>query len=197
MQLGLVILLVIFPQLYFSFCHNLGSCKTLYLRSLLKPLRSHKNQETTMKNITRFTIVPQTLYRIQPKLPVKLRDFDTQMAKASASFDLKLKDGFVHPAEGDQFIGPNGMSLRPASDIVTDVVRRSKETTIYTLICGLSLPDHLILLHEHTDHYSLQVRKPMSHQDFNDALTEFLKSQPSQTREQFIANMEDEDDYDM
>ena len=147
--------------------------------------------------VTRYEIVPQTLYRIQPRLPVTLRNYDTQMALGRTSFDLKVKDGLVHPAVGEEWIGPNGMSLRPAGNVMRRILDEFKGTpTIYTLIPGLKLPDDLIILHEHTDHYSLQLRVPMTLEAFNARLTEFLQSLPSQTREQFIAAMDDEDNQD-
>lgn len=150
-----------------------------------------------MSKVKRFTVVPQTLYRVQAKLPVNLRCFDKQMALGRSSFDLKVQDGLVRPAEGPTFTGPNGMSLRPASDVMKRIVENFVGTpTIYTLIPGLALPDKLLLLHEHSDHYSMQVREPMSLDDFNQTLTLFLKTLPSQTKEQFLAARNDEEDQD-
>ena len=48
--------------------------------------------------VKRFTQLPLTLYRIQPRLPVVLRDFNAQMEKQRASFDLKTHNGLVLPA---------------------------------------------------------------------------------------------------
>ena len=53
-----------------------------------------------------------------------------------------------------------------------------------------------MLLHEHTDHFSLPVSRPMPLDEFNELATEFLKTLPAQTKEQFVAAMEDEDDFD-
>lgn len=151
------------------------------------------------RKVKRYDIVPMTLYRLQPKLPVRLRNYDDQVALGRSSFDLKVHegDGLVYPAEGDEFIGPNGMSLRPRSEFMTKLVETFKgDPTVYTLIPGLELPESLILLHEHTDHFSLQVRNPMSLDAFNDELTAFLKTLPTQTKEQYVAAMNDEDDFD-
>jgi hypothetical protein len=148
--------------------------------------------------LTRFLIVPQTLYRIQPRLPVALRDHASQVALGRTSFDLKVhSDNLVHPVTGDVFTTPNGMSLRPPSDAMRRILSSFRGTpTIYTLVPGLKLPDNLILLHEHTDHFSMQVRVPMTLADFNSTLTAFLQSLPSQTKEQFEAAMDDEDNQD-
>lgn len=148
--------------------------------------------------VRKFTILPKTLYRIQARLPVKLRDYDTQMAKGRASFDIKIhQDGLVHPAEGDEWIGPNGMSLRPATDTMLGILEDWKgEPTIFRLNEGLRLPDNLIVLHERDDHWSMQTRVPTTLESLNQTLTELLESAPRQTREQFQEQMEDLDDQD-
>ncbi len=86
--------------------------------------------------VTRFRVIPLTLYRVQAKLPVSLRDYDTQRALNRSSFDLKLHNGLVLPAVGDTFTGPNGMSLRPKGQVMEDLVR------------GFKVPEHA-LLHRH------------------------------------------------
>lgn len=149
------------------------------------------------KKVERYTTVPLTLYRLQPKLPVNLRNYDKQMALGRTSFDLKLYDGLVLPSKGDEFTGPNGMSLRPASTYMKGLVEQySGSPTIYALLPGLKLPDSLILVYEHSDHFSMQVREPMTLERFNQELTDFLQTLPSQTKEQFIDFMNDEDDRD-
>jgi hypothetical protein len=60
------------------------------------------------QKVTRYTTVPQTLYRVQTKLAVSLRDFDVQTAKGRTSYDLKVHSGLVQPAVGPFFTG-----LRP------------------------------------------------------------------------------------
>lgn len=146
----------------------------------------------------RITQLPLTLYRIQPRLPVNLRSFDKQMALGRSSFDLKLHDGLVLPvAQGTSFKTPNGMSLRPSSDTMRSILSSFRgEPTIYTLLTGLKLPDGLCIYHEHTDHYSMQTTKPIPLDEFNAKLTEFLKTLPSQSKEQFLAMLDDVDDQD-
>lgn len=159
--------------------------------------RSHTN---TMSNsiVKRIKTLPYTLYRIQSKLPVNLRDYAEQQARGRESFHLKTDDqGLVHPAKGDTFIGPNGLSLRPPSDSMYEIAKKWRGSpTVYRLSATLELPDHLVILQEHSDHYSLQTTEPVPLYEFNHRLTEFLESLPSQTLEQFIEQLEDEDDQD-
>jgi hypothetical protein len=168
---------------------------------------------TTARQLVRkFQTLPLTLYRIQASLPVRLRDYDTQMAKGRFSYDLKLhlhhyddddhdhgggKKMVVMPAVGDEWIGPNGMSLRPATDTMVGILQQWRgEPTIFRLNEGLKLPDHLIVLHERDDHWSLQTTVPVPLDDFNATLTELLQSAPAQTRQQFIEQLEDLNDQD-
>lgn len=168
-------------------------------RPMVTPSLRTLSMSTSSKKmkVKRYEIVPCTLYRVQPKLPVRLRNYDEQMALGRTSFDLKVIDGLVRPAVGPEFTGPNGMSLRPAGDFMRNLVAEYKNAvTIYSFLPGTPLPDNLLLLHEHTDHYSLQVREPMTFDEYNHALTEFLKTLPSQTKEQFLAAMDDDEDRD-
>lgn len=153
---------------------------------------------STKQFVKRFTKLPITLFRVQPRLPVNLRDFDTQQAKGRPAYDLKIHpDGLVHPADGDEFIGPNGMSLRPGTENMLAIVKAWRgDTMVYRLQEGLLLPDELIVLHERDDHYSMQTREPVLLETLNARITELLERSPVQTKEQFIENMEDFDDQD-
>lgn len=151
------------------------------------------------KAMPRFTRLPLTLYRIQPRLPVSLRDYDSQLAKGRSSFDLKLRDGLVQPVPlNTPYEGPNGMSLRPAEEKMLGILKNLKgNPKVYRMHEGLLLPEPLVVCHEHTDHYSMQTQTPISLVEFNAALTDFLNSlPPPMTREQFFAAMDDEDDQD-
>ncbi|CDO74786.1 hypothetical protein BN946_scf185001.g34 [Trametes cinnabarina] len=89
------------------------------------------------------------LARVQSGTNVRLRDYEQQKALKRFSVDLKLKDGLVHPAEGDHFIGPNGCSLRPPlSPMFQEVVRNFRGSNIIVYV----LPE---------DQYSLQCTKPV------------------------------------
>ena len=109
--------------------------------------------------------VPLTLFRICGKSRnIVLREYAVQTAKGSRSYDLTLaEDGLVHPAPlDDVFIGPNGASLRPAGINMWDIVSsRAGITNVLEIPEGVKIPEGLVLLHEHGDHYSLQCTKPM------------------------------------
>ncbi|CAB9505359.1 expressed unknown protein [Seminavis robusta] len=149
--------------------------------------------------VSRFKRLPVTLYRLQGRLPVNLRDHATQMAAGRQSFDLKRReaDGLVHPAQGDTWIGPNGMSLRPATENMLHIAKNYRgNVTVYRMQEGMDMPDGLIVLHERDDHYSLQTDEPVTLETLNERLTEFLETLPSQTRDQFVEQLEDPDDQD-
>jgi hypothetical protein len=115
------------------------------------------------------------------------------------SFDLKLHNGLVIPtSEGSKFLGPNGMSLRPASETMVEILRKFiGDPYVYRVQEGLHLPGHFAIFHEHTDHYSLQTTEAIDLMLFNKRLTEFLQSlPPPQTREQFMEFLNDVDDQD-
>ena len=145
----------------------------------------------------RLTRLPLTLFRIQPQLPVALRDYDTQMALKRSSFDLKTHDGLVLPEKGDVFRVPNGMSLRPAGVTMANILTGFRgEPTIYRFQANMEIPADLALYHEHTDHYSLQTGVPISLEELNQRLTEILRSLPTQTREEWLAEWNDPDYQD-
>ena len=147
--------------------------------------------------VKRFTQLPLTLFRIQPLLPVNLRNFEDQQRKGRASFDLKTVNGLVHPAVGNSFTGPNGMSLRPSSDVMRDILVNFRGSPlVYQLPTGLVLPEGLVILHEHSDHYSLQTTMPISLPELNAKMTTFLTSLQSCTKEQFLAALDDIEDQD-
>lgn len=120
------------------------------------------------------------------------------MAKGRQSYDLKThEDGKVHPAHGETFIGPNGMSLRPATENMLHIAKNYRgNVTVYRLQEGMDMPKGLVVLHERDDHYSLQTDEVVELQVLNERLTKLLESCPSQTRDQFVEQLEDPDDQD-
>ena len=146
----------------------------------------------------KYTRLPVTLYRIQPRLPVSLRDFSKQQQLGRTSFDLKVHEGLVKPLSNPStFTTPNGMSLRPVGENMLKILGAFKgEPMVYRIHEGLELPKDFLLFHEHTDHYSLQTSKDITLKDFNEKLTFFLKSLPNQTKTQFLQQLDDEDDFD-
>ncbi|XP_004343292.1 hypothetical protein CAOG_07433 [Capsaspora owczarzaki ATCC 30864] len=92
-------------------------------------------------------------------------------------------------AEGPDFLGPNGASLRPAaSPTLHEVLCNWRGNCIlYKIPAGTPLPAGLTLLHEHSDHYSLQTTKPISLPDLQKAMTAFIAPfKLQQTREEFL-----------
>ena len=96
--------------------------------------------------------------------PVRLREWAKQKELGRASYDLKVHaDGLVHPMTGDKFVRPNGMSLRPAGSLVlAEVLANFRGDCVTIIPAETRLPPELVLLHEHSDHYSLQTAEPVA-----------------------------------
>ncbi|KAJ7280157.1 hypothetical protein C8J57DRAFT_1301790 [Mycena rebaudengoi] len=152
------------------------------LVSLLRSAcRSYAAPAGTRPLIARYapgSALPVDLARVQSGMNVRLRDYETQKALKRFSYDLKVQeDGRVHPAEGPNFIGPNGCSLRePLSPTFQEVVRnfRGSNINVFVLKQGTILPETLTVLHEHSDHFSLQCTEPMTLDHLNEELTKFI-----------------------
>ncbi|KAI5480904.1 hypothetical protein MNV49_006713 [Pseudohyphozyma bogoriensis] len=82
----------------------------------------------------------------------------------------------VQPRTGDLFEVPNGCSLRPDCPTMQEVIRgfNHKNTIVWTIPEGLPFPSHFVLIHEHSDHFSLQTTEPVSLTEFNKRLTTFF-----------------------
>ncbi|KAF9347040.1 hypothetical protein BGX26_001445 [Mortierella sp. AD094] len=123
--------------------------------------------------------MPEEMARVQNGLEVKLRDHATQKSRGSFSFDLTLQpNGLVHPFEGTHFEYPNGCSLRPPFSRTFQEITRGfdpKYAYVFVIPEGTELPDGLVMLHEHSDHYSLQCTRPMPLDKLNSILTTFFK----------------------
>ena len=66
------------------------------------------------KIIGRYRRTPSDLFRIGSSKTVALREYYDQKAKGLFSYDYTSREnGLILPAEGEDFMGPNGMSLRP------------------------------------------------------------------------------------
>ncbi|KAJ7054406.1 hypothetical protein C8F01DRAFT_995402 [Mycena amicta] len=136
-----------------------------------------RSQRAQNHSLAVTTNVPVELARVQSGKKVTLRDYETQRALKRFSYDLKLQNGYVEPAPGPNFIGPNGCSLRePSSPTFQEVVRnfRGRDIMIYVLKEGIPLPPTLTILHEHSDHYSMQCTERMTLDDLNAELTAFI-----------------------
>jgi hypothetical protein len=133
--------------------------------------------------IGRYAIVPVQLFRVQTGKKVVLRSYDAQLAKGATSFDLRVHpDGKVHAVDqaSSVFTGPNGMSLRPAGPMLATILSKFKGRNIrvYGIPAGVKLPPQLTLLHEHTDHYSMQTTEPVKLEELEKRMTNFLNASP-------------------
>lgn len=151
-----------------------------------------------MSKLIRYTVVPQPLFRFQTGNVIKLRDYATQVAKGSRSYDLKLHNQLVLPMEGDTFHTPNGMSLRPSTPKMHSLLSQfvGASPNVFCLMEGLQIPEGLVLIHEHTDHFSLQTAVPIPLAELNKKLTDFMATWPVQSREDFFRQLNDPDDQD-
>jgi len=129
----------------------------------------------TSKLLGRFTVLPRELFRVQAGMMVSLRDREKQTSLGRFSYDLELRGGKVLPAVGTNFNGPNGMSLRPPTKFFFEIAAGFEDPVIFKIAKGTSLPDTLTLLHEHSDHYSLQTAVPCSLSELNARMSSFLK----------------------
>ena len=149
------------------------------------------------QKVTRFTVVPETLYRLQLSLPVSVRVYHVYrarglMLKFRQGYDVQLRGGLVHPYDGDNYYGPNGIEINTAFDILQLIYIVQQNPRIFKLEEGMIIPDHLILLNERKNIFSLQPRVPMTAEGFGDTLTDFLTPLPSYSSSEFISLMEKE-----
>ncbi len=147
--------------------------------------------------VIRYSIFPMTLFRVQMRLPAALRDYDTQLKLGRTAFDLRLHDGLVLPSTGETFQGPNGASLRPLGPNMNNLIQSlTGEPLIFSILSGTQVPQDFVLLHEHSDHFSLQVSRPMPLPEMNQRFTDFLKMTPMVTRANYLAALDDPDNID-
>lgn len=129
----------------------------------------------------RFTgATPVTLFRVQGASRVKLRPGTlAALREGGKPFDVEVAaDGTVAPRDVAErtFLGPNGMSMRPSGITMGMLVGvfRAKHARVYEVPAGTPIPPELVLLHEHSDHYSLQPAEPMLLPALEARLTAFL-----------------------
>lgn len=143
-----------------------------------------------MSKLTRFRVFPMDLFRICQAKKVTLREFEAQKKKGSRSFDYILnEDKLIHASVGDTFVRPNGLSLRPRGinmwDILSTWAGRGK-TNVLVIPQGTIIPDDLVLIHEHGDHYSLQTTISRTPRDLNSSLTKFMDPFEMMTKEEYF-----------
>jgi hypothetical protein len=135
------------------------------------------------------SVTPPTLCRIQGGASVRLRLEAAQRSVGRASFDISAHEGgaVVRPrvpaGEDERFLGPNGMSMRPKGGMLAVIVGGFKgaRTIVFEVPAGTPLPPELCVLHEHSDHFSVQPALEMTPARLNAALTAFL-AQPGVIR---------------
>ncbi|KAE9389023.1 hypothetical protein BT96DRAFT_926766 [Gymnopus androsaceus JB14] len=139
---------------------------------LLLPLKRHLVLDLSSHAI--LDEVPFELARVQSGVNVNLRDYAKQKELGRISYDLKTVDGMVHPAEGPNFI--ENRFLPTFQEVVRQFPRFKYSNLLcsYTELLGVKLPETLVILHEHSDHFSIQCTKPMSLDALNHELTEFI-----------------------
>lgn len=143
------------------------------------------------KLLGRYKTFPISLYRLQQKKDVKLRDFHSQQIIGRNSYDFILKkDGLIHPNDTEFFLYPNGMSLRPIGLALKNIVKSYKFNYVYEIPKDTPVPENLVLLHEHTDHYSLQTCSKCTPEELNEALTKFLYTQKLLNKTEFLKFLE-------
>ncbi|KAH9840293.1 uncharacterized protein C8Q71DRAFT_746822 [Rhodofomes roseus] len=154
--------------------------------------RRYVTKSTPRPLLGRYDHVPIELARVQSGNNVTLRDYQQQKALKRFSYDLKLNsDGVVSAASRDNYIGPNGCTLRPPlSPTFQENARsaRGYNILVYVLKEGTPLPKTLTILHEHSDVYSIQCVEPMALGDLNAELTKFINEHGRMlNKEQFDA----------
>ncbi|KAF2177148.1 hypothetical protein K469DRAFT_604466 [Zopfia rhizophila CBS 207.26] len=137
--------------------------------------------------ITVFKHIPKELFRVNNGRAIILREWSLQRQR---SFDIVTKSGKVKAKALDPAtyrgkfkltlnVTPNGASMRPISAFQRNLVQsfRGQSVVVYSVPAGTPLPEDLILVHEHTDHYSLQAAEGMSLTGkLNGKITSFLES---------------------
>jgi len=131
---------------------------------------------------------PVTLYRFQSAKEIKLREMISQLKKNKSSYDFTLFNGLIKPIELVNFERPNGMSLRPMGSNLKKIAKTYKYNYAYEILKGTKIPEelNLILVHEHTDHYSLQTSVECTEEDLNLRLNKFIESSKLMTKEEML-----------
>ncbi|MCJ1257297.1 hypothetical protein MMC24_005122 [Lignoscripta atroalba] len=131
--------------------------------------------------IRSYKTVPKELFRINNGRLVRLRPWTAQRQRC----DIFLTEtGTVKPKALDpasykrgNFLAPNGASLRPNSPYQHHLVKmfQGGDALIYAVPKGTALPEDLILVHERSDHWSLQPAKEIAIDELNEKITAFLE----------------------
>ncbi|KAI0972089.1 hypothetical protein F4678DRAFT_68024 [Xylaria arbuscula] len=135
-----------------------------------------------------FRIFPKELFRVNNGRYVNVR----AQQPGRHIYDIVAQNGRVEPKalNPQTYVAPNGASLRPNSPYQQSLVSsrfRGSDVIIYGIAKETQLPEDLLLVHERSDHYSLQPGVSMSTEELNSKITEFMwKSARMYTREQWL-----------
>ncbi|KAJ0158846.1 hypothetical protein CTA2_10756 [Colletotrichum tanaceti] len=143
--------------------------------------------------IDSFKCVPVLLFRVSSGKTVKLREFSLKRTK---SFDVIPEKGMVKPKalEPSTYEGPNGASMRPLGKFQNELVQSYKgdKVVVYAVPEGTQLPKDLILVHEHSDHYSLQPAVEMPLNKLNEKINKFYaKYAKEYTKSKWLKTFQD------
>ena len=123
------------------------------------------------------TTPPFALFRLQSGPRVQLRLEATARVAGRTSFEISAHDGAVHARDTAEtrFLGPNGMSMRPLGAALAMIVAPFRgKCLVHEVPANTPLPPELVVLHEHSDHYSVQPAVTMTPSALNAALTAWL-----------------------
>ncbi|KAI8721662.1 hypothetical protein NCS52_00308300 [Fusarium sp. LHS14.1] len=138
--------------------------------------------------ISVFGKFPKELFRVNNGPQIKLR----VLRPNRHIYDIVPENGLALPKalNPSSYIAPNGASLRPNSQYQQSLVSwrfRGNDTIVYSVPEGTTLPDDLLLVHERSDHYSLQPAMAMAVDDLNTKITQFLMNNAMVlTREEWL-----------
>ncbi|KND92483.1 hypothetical protein TOPH_02733 [Tolypocladium ophioglossoides CBS 100239] len=125
--------------------------------------------------IATFRSFPKELFRVNNGPQIRIRPWSPKRHV----YDILVKNGRVQPKALDPstYRAPNGASMRPNSTYQQHLVSelfQGSDVLVYAVPKGTRLPDNLILVHERTDHYSLQPAQDMTLDALNDKATSFF-----------------------
>ncbi|VUC22351.1 unnamed protein product [Clonostachys rosea] len=128
------------------------------------------------KFIQTFTRFPKEIFRVNNGADVIARVWEP----GRRAYDIVANCGLVIPKALDPmtYTPPNGVSMRPNSPYQQSLVSwrfTGRDLRVFAVPQGTELPKDLILVHERSDHYSLQPATTMKLAQFNQKVTNFLK----------------------
>ena len=142
--------------------------------------------------IARFSKVPLRLFRLSNSAKrIVIGEKVAQEKKGVRMYDyVASPNGNMNPAPlCNTFIGPNGLSMRPSGRHMYELVaafRKGTTTRVIEIPEGAEVPQGLVLLHEHTGHYSLQPSRLMTPAEFIALVGMFVKPFRLLTQDEYV-----------